>query len=239
MQQKKHKRILVVCNSRGRMLDLCLQAQPIQERVWGILSDHDSESLLVAERYRLEKIMLAGSDDGVLSDRILSECLSYKVDFIISTGYTRIFKGALLDEYQGRILNTHFSLLPAFPGTKGSDWTTSQYAPRAIFERAMAYGSRIIGNTVHLIDKSIDGGYPVMQSALPVPYDEPVADIRHRLFVHECRMFMQTVMWLAADRFLATEGTPPRIAEAQFDSSSFSPAIEEQWIEAFNPPRQT
>lgn len=43
----------------------------------------------------------------------------------MSSGYTRIFKGPLLDAYRGRILNTHFSLLPAFPGTKGSDWTNT------------------------------------------------------------------------------------------------------------------
>jgi phosphoribosylglycinamide formyltransferase-1 len=160
-------------------------------------------------------------------------------DFILSTGYTRIFRGALVEAYRGRILNTHFSLLPAFPGTKGSDWTTRLHPPRAIFERSISYGARIIGNTIHLVDKTIDGGYPVMQSALAVPYDEPVADVRHRLFVHECRMFMQIVMWLAADRLVAPAGAAPRIADARFDSPTFSPAIEEPWITAFDPVRQT
>ena len=239
MSQDGFKRILIACNSRGRMLDICLSHPPIRERIWCVLSDRESESLAVAERHGLKKILQSEGDDAALSDQLLTICLSRNVDYILSTGYTRIFRGAFVEAYRGRILNTHFSLLPAFPGTKGSDWTTRLHPPRAIFERAITYGSRIIGNTIHLIDKSIDGGYPVMQSALVVPYDEPVADVRHRLFVHECRMFMQIVMWLAADRLVASAGAAPRIADARFDSPTFSPALEEPWIATFDPARQT
>jgi phosphoribosylglycinamide formyltransferase-1 len=220
------------------MLDVCLHHQPIRERVWGVLSDRESGSLDVGEQHGLIKVVHSESDDGALSDRILASCLAHEVDFVVSTGYTRIFKGSFVETYRGRLLNTHFSLLPAFPGTKGSDWTTRLHPPRAIFERAMSYGARIIGNTIHLVDQSIDGGYPVMQSALAVSYDEPETHVRHRLFVHECRMFMQIVMWLAADRLIAPVGAMPRIAGARFDSPTFSPAIEEQWISAFNPARQ-
>jgi phosphoribosylglycinamide formyltransferase 1 len=238
MSQVGFKRVLVACNSRGRMLDICLGHQPVRDRIWGILSDRESESLAVAERHGLAKLVHPEGDDAALSDRILASCRSQNVDFVISTGYTRIFKGAFVEAYRGRLLNTHFSLLPAFPGTKGSDWTTRLHPPRAIFERAMSYGSRIIGNTIHLVDKSIDGGYPVMQSALAVPYDEPVADVRHRLFVHECRMFMQIVMWLAAGRLVAPPGAAPHVTDARFDSPTFSPAIEEPWISEFDPTRQ-
>jgi phosphoribosylglycinamide formyltransferase 1 len=239
MSQGRFKRILIACNSRGRMLDICLGHQAIRERIWGILSDRESESLAVAEHHGLDRLLQSEGDDAALSDQLLTICLSRNVDFILSTGYTRIFKGAFVEAYRGRILNTHFSLLPAFPGTKGSDWTTRLHPARAIFERAITYGSRIIGNTIHLVDKSIDGGYPVMQSSLAVPYDEPVVDVRHRLFVHECRMFMQTVMWLAADRLVAPVGAAPRIADARFDSPTFSPAIEESWIATFDPASQS
>ncbi len=235
MSQDGFKRILVACNSRGRMLDICLRHRPIRERIWGVLSDRKSESLAVATHHGLQVILHREDDSAVLSDRLLTTCLSQDVDFIISTGYTRIFKGSLVETYRGRILNTHFSLLPAFPGTIGSDWTTRLHPPRAIFERAISYGSRIIGNTIHLVDQSIDGGYPVMQSSLVVPYDEPAVDVRHRLFVHECRMFMQVVMWLAAGRLVAPAGIVPRIVDARFDSPTFSPAIEESWIAAFDP----
>ena len=66
-----------------------------------------------------------------------------------------------------------------------------------------------------------------MQSSLAVPYDEPVEDVRHRLFVHECRMFMQTINVAVLDRPLGRvlAGSAPRIADARFDSPTFSPAI--------------
>ena len=221
------------------MLDICLGHQPIRERIWGILSDRESESLAVAERYGLAKVFHPEDDDAALSDRILATCQSHSVDFVISTGYTHIFKGAFVEGYRGRLLNTHFSLLPAFPGTKGSDWTTRLHPPRAIFERAVSYGSRIIGNTIHLVDKSIDGGYPVMQSALTVPYDDPVADVRHRLFVHECQMFMQIVMWLAAGRLVAPPGAGARGTNARGERTTKTPPIEEDWITAVDTAPQT
>src|SRR5260221_11194853 len=92
MSQDTFKRIVVACNSRGRMLDLCLQHQPVRDRIWGILSDRESESLAVAERHGLEKGLHAEGDDAALSDQLLSICVSRNVDFILSTGYQRIFR---------------------------------------------------------------------------------------------------------------------------------------------------
>jgi phosphoribosylglycinamide formyltransferase-1 len=234
MGEHRRNRIIVACNSRGRMLDFCLKYQPIKERVWAILSDGNSGALEVAGRYGLRELIPAEGDDVTFSNNILALCEASDVDFIISTGFTRIFRGDLLEAYSGRIVNTHFSLLPAFPGRKGSDWTTERHPPKAIFERAMTYGARMIGNTVHLVDRSIDGGYPIMQSCLPVPYDEPHEDVRHRLFLHECQMFMQMVIWLSDDRLVVPTSGPPRIEGARFDSPSFAPAIEESWIAGFN-----
>lgn len=239
MNEDKFGRILVACNSRGRMLDLCLQLPEIQSRLWGVISDHESASLDVAKRHGLAQIIAEDdSPSATLSDNILSICDLRGVDYIISTGFTRIFKGSLVEQYRGRIINTHFSILPAFPGKKGSDWTTERHPPKAIFERALTYGARVVGNTIHLVDSSIDGGYPIMQSSMPVPYDEPAEETRHRLFLQECRMFMQTVMWLSAGRLISADGQAPRIEGARFDSPTYSPAIQEPWIEAFAPPRQ-
>jgi phosphoribosylglycinamide formyltransferase-1 len=228
------QRILVACNSRGRMLDLCFGYEALRDRVWGILSDGESGSIDVARRHGLVQLIPAEGDDETFSNNILSLCELRDVDFIISTGFTRIFKGKILEAYRGRIVNTHFSLLPAFPGKKGSDWTTAHHPPKAIFERAMTYGARIIGNTIHLVDKSIDGGYPIMQSCLPVSYDDPQEAVRHRLFLQECQMFMQMVMWLSEDRLVTPREGPPRIEGARFDSPTYAPAIEDVWISDFN-----
>jgi phosphoribosylglycinamide formyltransferase-1 len=229
-------KILVACNSRGRMLDICLSQSEMKGRVWGLLSDCESGSVGVAKKHSLDIVLPDPSDPDRYNDNILSMCEENNVDYIISTGYTRIFKGELLTAYKGRILNTHFSLLPAFPGHRNSDWTANKHPPRAIFARAIAYGARIIGNTVHLVDNSIDGGYPVMQSCMAVPYEQELSFTRHRLFIQECQCLMQSIVWLSEDRLNIDLDGRPSIRGAAFSADpTFSPAIEREWIANFAP----
>lgn len=217
------------------MVEICLSVPEMEGRVWGIASDRQSGSIEVARQLGLKTVMPEPEPADSYNDRLLDLCERNEIDFIVSTGYTRIFKGGIVDAYKGRLLNTHFSLLPGFPGHRRSDWTVEHFPPRAIFERALAYGSRIIGNTVHLIDKSIDGGFPVMQSSVVVPYDEDQAMTRHRLFVQECQCFMQTLVWLSERRLEIDSHGRPRIKDARFTDAVFSPALEHAWIRDFAP----
>lgn len=228
-------KILIACNSRGRLLDQCLKFPVIQKNIFGVFSDLPSQSLTVAEKYAVKRFHIPDADDEQLSNKALAICTSNGIDYVISTGYTRIFRGAILDAYKGRLLNSHFSLLPAFPGRRHSDWTTAKHSPREIFERMLDFGSRITGNTIHLIDQNVDGGRPVMQSSLVIPYDEDPGDTRHRLFVQECQCLMQMIVWISCNRLILREGESPRIKGAKFDSPSFAPALEEDWIVGFNP----
>jgi phosphoribosylglycinamide formyltransferase-1 len=179
---------------------------------------------------------MQSDDSGELSDEVLAFCMRNQIGYIISTGFTRLFSGRIIDAYVGRMLNTHFSILPAFPGRRNSDWTTTKHPARAIFERTLDFGARITGNTIHLIDRTIDGGAPVMQSSLIIPYDEDPSLTRHRLFIQECQCLMQMIIWIAEGR-LVLRGKIPQIQDARFDSPCFAPALEEQWIIDFNPPR--
>src|ERR1700730_9563677 len=129
------ERILIACNSRGRLLDACLDFAAVRRTVWGIVSDRQSASISVAEKHGLHRFAACDEDDERLSDEIFALCAREKIGHIISTGYTRIFRGKIVDAYRGRMLNSHFSILPAFPGRRNSDWTTAKHAPRSIFER--------------------------------------------------------------------------------------------------------
>jgi phosphoribosylglycinamide formyltransferase 1 len=230
------KRVLIACNSRGRLLDACLDFAAVRTTVWGIVSDRQSASLAVAEKHGLHHFAARGDDDERLSDEIFALCAREKIGHIISTGYTRIFRGKIVDAFKGRMLNSHFSILPAFPGRRDSDWTTAKHPPRSIFERTLEFGARITGNTIHLIDHTIDGGAPVMQSSLVIPYGEDPGYTRHRLFIQECQCLMQIIIWIASGRLFLDCGRTPQIKDAKFDNPSFSPALEEAWIVDFNPP---
>jgi len=240
MNNPKHRnstpeRILIACNSRGRLLDTCLNFPIVRRPVWGLVTDRPSESISVAEKHGLHCFTIREELDEQLSDAILSLCIRENVDHIISIGYTRIFRGEIVDTYRGRMLNSHFSILPAFPGRRNSDWTTARHPPTSIFDRTLEFGARITGNTIHLIDRTIDGGIPVMQSSLIIPYGEDSAYTRHRLFIQECQCLMQMIVWIADGRLVLDHGKTPRIKDARFDSPNFSPALEEAWIMAFSP----
>ncbi|MCH5233170.1 MAG: phosphoribosylglycinamide formyltransferase [Muribaculaceae bacterium] len=107
---------------------------------------------------------------------ILNELQKENVDFICLAGYMRIIGATLLQHYEGRIVNIHPSLLPAFPGVDA-------------IGQALEYGVKVFGVTVHLVDQSLDGGKILSQA--PIPYNgndrdelEPMVHTReHALYV--------------------------------------------------------
>ena len=98
------------------------------------------------------------------------------VDLICLAGYMRIIGPNLLKEYEGRIINIHPSLLPAFPGVDA-------------IGQAMDYGVKVYGVTIHYVDSTLDGGKIIAQSAIPYEGDdreelEPMVHSReHILYV--------------------------------------------------------
>ena len=76
------------------------------------------------------------------------------VDLVCLAGYMRIISDTLLSRYDGKIINIHPSLLPAFPGA------------RAV-EQAMEYGVKVFGVTIHYVDRTVDGGRIIAQRAVP------------------------------------------------------------------------
>lgn len=85
---------------------------------------------------------------------ILDELQKHGVEFIALAGYMRIIGDVLLETYQGKIVNIHPSLLPAFPGVDA-------------IGQALEYGVKIFGVTVHYVDQTLDGGKIISQAAIP------------------------------------------------------------------------
>ena len=99
-----------------------------------------------------------------------------KVDLVCLAGYMRIVGETLLHAYEGKILNIHPSLLPAFKGAHA-------------VEQAVAYGVKVYGITVHYVDESLDGGRIIAQRAFPYEGNDPAEvhrigqKIEHELYV--------------------------------------------------------
>lgn len=88
------------------------------------------------------------------------------VDLVCLAGYMRIVSDVLLSSYEGKMINIHPSLLPAFKGAHA-------------VEQAIEYGVKVFGITVHWVDASLDGGKIIAQQAFS--YDGNDADEVHRI----------------------------------------------------------
>ncbi len=118
---------------------------------------------------------------------LLSE---YGVNFIVLAGYMKMVPLGIVREFRHRILNVHPALLPAFGG-KG------MYG-RFVHEAVIAYGAKVSGATVHLVDEEYDHGPVVLQSCVPVDdSDSPdslaakVLAVEHALLPEAVRLFAE------------------------------------------------
>jgi phosphoribosylglycinamide formyltransferase-1 len=117
-----------------------------------------------------------GAWDAAFADAVAA----YRPDLVVCAGFMRILGPAFLARFAPRIVNTHPALLPAFPGA---------HAVRD----ALAYGVRVTGATVHLVDDGVDTGPVVAQEAVPVCADDDEATLHERVKAVERRLLPEAV----------------------------------------------
>ncbi len=121
--------------------------------------------------------------------RVLDE---HHVEAVILAGFMRVLTATFTERYPQRILNTHPSLLPAFPGA---------HAPAD----ALEHGAKISGVTVHFVDATLDGGPIIAQRAVPVEDDDDATSLHRRIQSVEHRLLPEVVAQLARGQ-LVCEG---------------------------------
>lgn len=127
----------------------------------------------------------------------LREC---KVELVVLAGFMRIIGDAFLQAFPQRIINIHPALLPAFPGLH-------------VQQKALDYGAKFSGCTVHLVDGGVDTGPIIMQAVVPV-YDEDSADdLAARILVEEHKIYPRAIQFFAEGR-LKIEGRRVRTVPA-------------------------
>jgi phosphoribosylglycinamide formyltransferase 1 len=114
--------------------------------------------------------------DTALTARVAA----HEPDLVVSAGFLRLAGPAFLAAYGGRYLNTHNALLPAFPGIHG---------PRD----ALAYGVKLAGATLFLVDEGVDTGAIVAQVAVPVLDDDTEDSLTERIKVAERAQLVEYV----------------------------------------------
>jgi phosphoribosylglycinamide formyltransferase-1 len=113
--------------------------------------------------------------------------------WVVLAGFMRIVTAELLDAFPQRVINIHPSLLPAFPGVDAQ-------------AQALAYGVRVTGCTVHLVDAGTDTGPIIGQRAVPVLDGDDRATLAARILEQEHALLVEVLQGVAAGRLRVAQG---------------------------------
>lgn len=123
-------------------------------------------------------------DRGQWDEALTAQVAQYDPALVISAGFLKLVGPAFLRAFDGRFLNTHNSLLPAFPGIRGP-------------ADALEYGVKIAGATLFIVDEGVDTGIIIAQTAVPVLDDDTVESLTERIKVAERAQLVQMVGQMA------------------------------------------
>ena len=128
---------------------------------------------------------------GAFDAALMQTIDAFNPDLVVLAGFMRIFTETFVNHYQGRLINIHPSLLPAFPGLK-------------THEQALKIGVKLHGCTVHFVTAQVDHGPIVAQAAVSVSADDTPASLAARVLAQEHEIYPQAIRWFVEDRLTIT-----------------------------------
>lgn len=130
------------------------------------------------------------------NDRLHEELANHSVDLVACLGFLSPFQ--LRGTYEGKALNVHPALIPAFSG----QGMYGHHVYKAVFEK----GVKITGATVHFVDEEYDHGPILLQRAVPVEEDDDVASLSARVQAAEREMVPEAIRLIAEGRVTIKDG---------------------------------
>ena len=163
-----------------------------------VFADRACPALEWATELGMETALVPGGDDQTLAATLVS----VEADVVVLAGYMRIIGPAVLAAFPGRILNTHPSLLPAFPGA------------HAVAD-ALAHGATVTGCTVHIVDATLDGGPIVAQEAVAILPGDDADSLHDRIRAVEHRLLPRVVALAIAGAITTAEDGRRVVVDAE------------------------
>jgi phosphoribosylglycinamide formyltransferase-1 len=181
--------LVVLASGTGSLLASLLDAAvgdyPARVVAVGVDRDCPAAEIAAAASLPTFRVRLADHPDREAWDAALTDAAaSHSPDLVVSAGFMKILGPQFLSKFQGRILNTHPALLPAFPGAHG-------------VADALAHGVKVTGCTVHLVDAGTDTGPILAQQAVPVLDDDNEQTLHERIKVVERRLLVDVIAAVA------------------------------------------
>ncbi len=196
-------RVGVLASGRGSNLQAiidAIEARVLDAQIAVVLSNKkDAQALERARRHGLMDVFLdpkpfAGqADSREAYDRAVLDVLRKQdVELVALAGYMRIVTPVLIAAYPYRIMNIHPSLLPSFPGLD-------------VQQKALEWGVKISGCTVHFVTEGVDEGPIIIQAAVPVLEGDSAETLAARILAEEHRIYPRAIQ-LYAEGHLRVEG---------------------------------
>lgn len=182
-------RLVVLASGTGSLLRSLLNAAvgDYPARVVAVGVDRDCPAVEIAAEAEIPVFtarLKDHPDRAAWDAAVTAATADHHPDLIVSAGFMKILGPQFLSRFYGRVVNTHPALLPAFPGAHG-------------VADALAYGVKVTGCTVHLVDAGTDTGPILAQQPVPVLDGDDEATLHERIKVIERRMLVDVVAQMA------------------------------------------
>lgn len=182
-------RLVVLASGTGSLLESLLRAAvgDYPARVVAVGTDRPCRALQVASDAGVPGYTTRlgdYADRDAWDTAITAATAEHQPDLVVSAGFMKILGPQFLSRFAGRVVNTHPALLPAFPGAHA-------------VPDALAYGVRVTGCSVHLVDAGVDTGPILAQEAVPVHEDDDEGTLHERIKVVERRLLVEVLAAMA------------------------------------------
>ncbi|MFI8011293.1 phosphoribosylglycinamide formyltransferase [Acinetobacter sp. ABJ_C4_1] len=189
-------KIAVLVSGNGSNLQALIDAN-LSGQIVGVLSNK-------ADAYALERAQNANIATAVISHKdfpsradfdeaMHQQLMAWQADIVILAGFMRILTANFVDKWQGKMLNIHPSLLPAYKGVH-------------THQRVLNTGDRLHGCTVHFVTSELDAGQAIAQSAIEVKEHDNVVSLAERVHKLEHFIYPQVAEWLCNGQLTWKDG---------------------------------
>ena len=207
----KVRRIAVLVSGGGTNLQALIDAQRRGEIINGeiaavIASKPGVYALERAKRANIPGYVVARKDypsNQAMTTALVDKLKSLDIDLVVLAGFMVILTGEMVQAYPNAILNVHPALIPSFCG--------EGYYGLHVHERALEYGVKVSGATVHFVSEECDGGPIVLQKAVAVEENDTPETLQRRVMEQAEWVILPRAVSLFCQGRLKVEGRAVRI----------------------------
>lgn len=187
-------RIVFLCSGGGGNLRFIAEAIRlgliVDAEICGVITDRECPAVLFARQNNIPVSECDFSEKDQPS--VMTRLLDLDPGIIVSNVH-KILSSVVVNTFRGKLINLHYSLLPAFGGVIGAK----------ALSQALDYGVQLVGTTLHLVDDLVDAGSPVVQTAIPVIQRDEMPALMDIVFRAGCISLLTGMQLIREDKQIA------------------------------------